>query len=66
VRSVVLLKDETLEIVECPSDAIFALARIRGAGICGVLEDRTKAEAFVKRVSLDMSESAPITPSPPK
>ena len=60
------MKDGLLEIVECPSDAIFTLARIRGAGICRAFEDRTKAEAFVKRVSPDMSESAPITPSPPK
>jgi hypothetical protein len=50
VRSVVLLKHGTLEIIECPSDAIFELARFRSSGICGSFPNHEDAKAFVKRI----------------
>jgi len=46
----VLLRRGTLEIIECPSYAVFELARVRDSGICGVFPNRADAEAFVKLI----------------
>jgi hypothetical protein len=48
-RVVVLLKHGNLEAVECESDEVFLLARVRGAGICGVFEDRQTAEIYINK-----------------
>jgi len=45
----VLLKDGQFLIVQCGSREIFDVARERDAGICGVFEEREKAEALVTR-----------------
>jgi len=44
---VVLLKFDVLEIVECTSSTVFALAKERNAGICGVFRDREQAAACI-------------------
>ena len=60
LRSVVLLKDGALEVVQCQSDAIFALARIRGSGICGVFTERWEAEEFVEHVNSTGADCVPL------
>lgn len=50
LRSVVLLKNGMLEIVDCPSDAVFSLARVRDAGICGVFPNREQANHYLARI----------------
>jgi hypothetical protein len=47
LRRVVLLKDGALNIEECESEAIFALARTRNAGICGVFGSYAEAAQFI-------------------
>lgn len=48
-QTVVLLKQGDLEAVDCQSQDIFLLARVRQAGICGVFDRRQEAEAFIAR-----------------
>jgi hypothetical protein len=50
MRYVVLLKDGVLQIEACPSDAVFGLASIRKAGICGVFEAYAQATAFIEQI----------------
>jgi predicted nucleotidyltransferase len=45
---VVLLKDGKLDAVSSESRDVFALARARDAGICGIFEDRENAEAYME------------------
>jgi hypothetical protein len=60
LESVVLLKAGVLQIIECPNDAVFALARIRAAGICGVFRDRKQAQDYIDRIpSLDRERIRP-------
>ena len=59
-RTVVLLKHGVMEAVECLSDEIFLLARVRGAGICGVFDDQPTAERYIQKHALPMgSQSSP-------
>ena len=44
---VVLLKNGQFDLVECAPEDIFVVARIRNAGICGVFDNRIKAQKFV-------------------
>jgi hypothetical protein len=46
---VVLLKHGVLEAVDCESDEVFLLARVRNAGICGVFDDRRTAQAYIDK-----------------
>ena len=64
-RIVVLLKHGTLEAVECQNDEVFLLARVRGAGICGVFDDHETAENYINKHRLppDNKQSVSATPS---
>jgi len=64
-RTVVLLKHGTLEAVECQNDEVFLLARVRGAGICGVFDDRETAENYINKHRLppDNKQAASASPS---
>lgn len=53
-RVLVLLKQGALEAVECESDDVFVVARVRDAGICGVFDDHKEAEAYMDRHRLPM------------
>jgi hypothetical protein len=43
----VFAKHGILQIIECERSQLFALARERGAGICGAFENRRQAENFI-------------------
>ncbi|MGI8958174.1 MAG: hypothetical protein ACR2IV_00100 [Bryobacteraceae bacterium] len=45
---VVLLKDGDLEAVQTESRDVFSLARAKGAGICGIFDNRADAEAYIQ------------------
>jgi hypothetical protein len=45
---VVLLKGGNLDAVSSESRNVFALAQARDAGICGIFENRTDAEAYIQ------------------
>ena len=60
MRSVVLLKNGALDIVECESDAVFALAKVRDAGVVAVFPKRSQAEEFVKNVNSRGGERIPL------
>jgi len=45
-----------MEAVECPREEMFLLARVRGAGICGVFETRKDAQDFIEKHRLAMSD----------
>lgn len=62
-RIVVLLKHGVLEAVECLSDEVFLLARIRGAGICGVFDDWGAAEGYIQKHALPCSVAGVAAPS---
>ncbi len=66
LRTVVLLKHGILEAVACPSDEIFLLARVRGAGICGVFDDLRSAEAYIEKHRLSGKSDSGVTPSSPQ
>jgi hypothetical protein len=53
---VVLVKHGNMEAVECPRDEIFLLARVRGAGICGVFETSKDAQDFIEKHRLARGE----------
>ena len=62
-RFVVLLKHGILEAVECQNDEVFLLARVRGAGICGVFDDRETAESYIDKHRLpDKGRSVSASP----
>ena len=48
VVTIVLLKDGNLEAVQSESRDVFALARAKDAGICGIFENRVDAEAYIQ------------------
>jgi hypothetical protein len=45
---VVLLKDGQLEALESESRDVFSLAQARDAGICGIFENRTDAQVYIR------------------
>lgn len=49
-RVLVLLKNGELEAVACERKDVFTVARSRHAGICGVFDDHTSAETYIKRI----------------
>lgn len=49
LRVVVLLKHGVLEAVDCESDEVFLLAKVKNAGICGVFDDRSAAQAYIDK-----------------
>ena len=51
LRFIVLLKQGSFETVECSLEDVFLVARLRSAGICGVFENRTRAEEFIDSLS---------------
>ena len=56
--TVVLLKNGKFDLVDCAREDIFVVARIRNAGICGVFEDRRKAEAFIDQLKTQIPTKA--------
>ncbi|MBV9224181.1 MAG: hypothetical protein JOY85_09145 [Acidobacteriaceae bacterium] len=63
-RFVVLLKHGVLEAVECQSSEVFLLARVRGAGICGVFDDRETAENYINKHRLPPGNNRSISANP--
>lgn len=58
MRYLVLLKDGRFDIVSCPADDVFAVARARGAGICGAFDEMNQADLFKAEIAEELRRSS--------